>query len=133
MRIIWLNWGLTDDEIDEMPPSICRAFGFEAALEKEAQKSGLPTVDTHGVNQVAAEHYLEPRDRPSKPGELTQNGEPKQLRKGLGSEIGPVELADGSMVQGGRLLMRNTWNARLTPELDAAHKEGLEMADKPDA
>ena len=51
IRIIWLNWGLTDEEIDHMPPSTRRAFGFEAALEREGKKK-LPVIDAHGVNRM---------------------------------------------------------------------------------
>jgi nicotinamidase-related amidase len=52
IRIIWLNWGLTDEEIENMPPATLRAFGFETVgdgeefdtLKKEA------AVDDHGIN-----------------------------------------------------------------------------------
>ena len=132
IRIIWLNWGLTDDELDHMPPSTRRAFGFEAALEKEANDQRLPAVDPHGVNQAAAEHYMANKDGPSRPEELTENGKPKRIYKGLGSEIGPVTLDDGSVIDGGRLLIQDTWNAGLPPELEAAYKEGVAMKEKPD-
>ena len=52
IQIVWLNWGLTDEEIDHMPPSTRRAFGFEAALERESKKNPLPAIDAHGVNRM---------------------------------------------------------------------------------
>ena len=132
IRIIWLNWGLTDEEIDEMPPSTRRAFGFEAALEKEAKEKALPALDPHGVNQAAAEYYVANKDGESRPEDMTENGKPKRIYKGLGSEIGLVELDNGKVVDAGRLLMRDTWNAGLTPELDAAFKEGSRLKERPD-
>ena len=132
IRIIWLNWGLTDEEVDEIPPSTRRAFGFEAALEREAKEKALPALDPHGVNQVAAEYYMANKDGESKPEDMTENGKPKRIYKGLGSEIGPVKLDDGRVVDAGRLLMRHTWNAGLTPELDAEYQKGLKLKDRPD-
>ena len=33
IRIIWLNWGLTADEVKQMPPATLRAFGFETVAK----------------------------------------------------------------------------------------------------
>ena len=115
-----------------MPPSTRRAFGFEAALEKEAKEKALPAIDPHGVNQAAAEEYMANKDGESKPEELTENGKPKRIYKGLGSEIGLVNLGDKTTIDAGRLLMRDTWNAALIPELDAAYQEGLHVEGRPD-
>ena len=54
--IVWLNWGLTQLDIDEMPPTILKG------------------------------HYE------------------------MGMDIGPVKLENGSVVDGGRVLMRDQWN-----------------------
>ena len=51
IQIIWLNWGLTDEELQHMPPSTRRAFGFEATLERDGGKKSLPAIDAHGVNR----------------------------------------------------------------------------------
>ncbi|KAM0800465.1 isochorismatase family protein [Usnea florida] len=108
IQIIWLNWGLTNKDLDLMPPSTLRAFGFEAALGKGGKSKSLPAIDPHG------------------------NGKPKRIYKGLGSEIGPVTIEDGKVVDAGRLLMRDTWNAALPPALDEAYKEGRLLKKKPD-
>lgn len=92
----------------------------------------MPVSFQHGEKQAAAEHYLANKAEGSKPENVTVNGKPEMLFKGLGSEIGPVELEDGRVVEAGRLLMRDTWNAGLTPELDAAYQEGLKLEDRPD-
>ena len=139
IRIVWLNWGLTDDDIDSMPPGTRRAFGFEASLKQDA------IIDAHGVNEAAAKQALD--GSPSAAGsevattaavakvdatELTENGKPKRLYRGLGSDIGPVELSDGKTVDGGRLLMRNTWNASLPPSLLTAYDSGASAGHIPD-
>lgn len=100
-----------------MPPSTRRAFGFETS------DSG----DAHGVNQAAVEA--------AGGGEKTTttgNGKAARIYKGLGSEMGSVRLADGTDIDAGRLLMRDTWNASLPPALLAAYEEGAGMAQRPD-
>lgn len=132
IRVIWLNWGLTDDEIEEMPASTRRAFGFEATLNKDAELKGSPAIDAHGVNQAAAEQAMQIKNDSNKRPDLTENGKPQRIYKGLGSEIGPVKLEDEYTVEGGRLLMRDTWNAALPPRLDASYREGQNLAQNPD-
>ena len=130
IQIIWLNWGLTDDEIEDMPPCTRRAFGFEAALERAGKRESLPAIDAHGVNQTAAEHFEQNKNGVLQ--ELTENGKPKRIYQGLGSEIGSVVIENGKTVDAGRLLMRDTWNAALPPALDAAYKEGQKVEHRPD-
>ena len=134
IRIIWLNWGLTDSDIEKMPPSTRRAFGFEDSLKAEGKAlpadEALPAIDAHGVNQVAVELHL--KEKPADMKELTENGKPKRIYKGLGSAIGPVILEDGSTIEGGKLLMRDTWNAALPPALEAAYEDGQKLPAKPD-
>ncbi|MCJ1321087.1 hypothetical protein MMC15_006431 [Xylographa vitiligo] len=132
IRVIWLNWGLTNEEIENMPASTRRAFGFEAALNKAASEKATPAVDAHGVNQSAAELITNDKNGKTDSTELTENGKPKRLYQGLGSDIGPVILEDGTTVQGGRLLMRDTWNAALPPALDNSYKEGQKIDHNPD-
>lgn len=132
IQIIWLNWGLTDEDIEDMPPSTRRAFGFEATLEGQGKNKSLPAIDAHGVNQAAADHFMQDKNGVLEEKELTENGKPKRIYKGLGSEVGPVSIEDGKVVDAGRLLMRDTWNAALPPALDAAYKEGQGLKEKPD-
>ena len=115
-----------------MPPSTRRAFGFEATLEKDGKSERLPAIDAHGVNQTAAEQFMQGKNGVLKEEGLTESGQPKRMYKGLGSEIGPVTIENGKVVDAGRLLMRNTWNAALPPALDAAYKEGRSLGEKPD-
>ena len=97
IQVIWLNWGLTTDDLQQMPAGVLRAFGFKSPgsdNEKEAP--------------------------------LNELGKPRRLYNGLGNDIGPVKLDDGSTVEGGKLLMRDTWNAGLPPDLTKLYQTGLQ-------
>ena len=113
-----------------MPPSTLRAFGFEAT-ESDGEIKSLPAIDAHGVNQTAAEQLLQGKNGLLEEQGKTETGKPR-IYKGLGSEIGPVKIEDDRVVDAGRLLMRDTWNAALPPALDAAYREGRSLKEKPD-
>ncbi|KAI9811446.1 MAG: hypothetical protein M1827_005429 [Pycnora praestabilis] len=112
IQIIWLNWGLTDKDVEEMPPAVKRAFGFESSTDEGDSKP----INKHGVDEMG-NHW-------------TENGKDSRIYKGIGASIGRVELEDGSVVEGGGLLMRDTWNVALHPPLDKAYQEGLKL-EKP--
>lgn len=122
VRIIWLNWGLTEKEVEEMPPGVKRAFGFSAVVHrdrgdnkglKRCQEQGRGLgVDRHGVSRDAGA---------------------QKMHKGLGSDIGEVQdPATGEKVQAGGLLMRGSWNAGLYPPLDEMCEEGRQLERRPD-
>lgn len=106
MRVVWVNWGLTEDEVKDMPPGVGRAFGFRAEAD-EGGKRGV-SVDKHG--------------------NVRKNG----VYGGLGSAVGPITLASGERVDGGNLLMRGTWNADLFPPLRALYDQGKDLEVRPD-
>ncbi len=125
IRIVWLNWGLNDEELASMPPSTFRAFGFETVPATEfsdydSVSSKTPAIGSHSRKEAASEISNSGRTTTIK----TPEKDPR-IYKGLGSEIGPVTTSSGNVVEGGRLLFRDTWNASLTPELDAAYLDGL--------
>lgn len=74
--IVWLNWSLTEQDIEEMPPAIIKGFAAD--------------VNFDGDRKIG----------------------------GLGSDIGLVKLADGSVVNGGRVLMRDQWDSALYSPLE---------------
>ena len=80
IQIVWLNWGLTEQDIDEMPLTI--------------------------VNGFAADNNFKGDGR----------------IKGLGSDVGPVELEDGSIIKGGLVLMRDQWNTASYTPLEEKHQ-----------
>lgn len=124
IRIIWLNWGLTEKEVEDMPPATIRAFGFETVAEGSDFETGKKEVAvySHGANQGAEEIAASSK---------TELGKDARTYKGLGTEIGEVRLEDGSTIDGGRLLMRDQWNSALYDPLDIAYKEGMKC-DPPD-
>jgi len=63
--IVWLGWGLTDEDIETMPPAIVRGFSMDTNFEGDREVPGL------------------------------------------GSNIWPITLDDGSTVEGGAVLMRD--------------------------
>lgn len=104
IRIVWLNWGLTEADIETMPPAILKAFTFpnpsaSVSSEDDGNESG-GDVEV-GLGDKTLSLYL-----------------------GLGSELGPIKLADGATVEGGRVLMREQWNAQLYRPLDEAWQHG---------
>lgn len=134
IQIIWLNWGLTETEIANMPPATLRAFGFESfAADQFASWVDLgdtqryATIDSHGVNE-GCQDFPEPTALT----EVPNNDKSPRLYRGLGKDIGPVTLQDSAtVIPGGRLLMRDTWNADLTPELSQNYKQqGLAATTK---
>ncbi|KAL2417671.1 hypothetical protein ABEF95_013238 [Exophiala dermatitidis] len=131
MRIIWLNWGLTEADIAAMPPGTLRAFGFETVLADQFESYATieqkqAAVDSHGVNEGCDKVHAHGVDAKIE----VAPGKNPRIYKGLGTDIGPV-VVEQSTVEGGRLLMRDTWNADLTPELRKVYEQGLN-ADPPD-
>lgn len=78
--IIWLGWGLTQQDIDEMPPAIVKGFDADKNFSGERRV------------------------------------------KGLGLDIGSMRLDDGSLGEGGRMLMRDQWNSAMYAPLEEKHK-----------
>jgi len=126
IRIIWLNWGLTDQEIKEMPPAVTRAFGFEVVNDEEgvlnghtfeAKGNGTP-VDKHGNAVHRGGHTV------------LEDGKNRKYY-GLGAECGIVE-EDGKEIDAGKMLMRDQWNSALYPPLDRMYEEGAKIETRPD-
>ncbi|KAF2875055.1 Isochorismatase-like protein [Massariosphaeria phaeospora] len=113
IRIVWLNWGLTEQDIQEMPPAVTRAFGF---------------FGVSGGEEVV----FEERERNISVDGLGQTGMGGPSYGGLGAPCGDVVLEDGTTVDAGRLLMKHTWNASLYPPLDSMYKDGRRLESKPD-
>lgn len=124
IRIIWLNWGLTDQDIENMPPATLRAFGFETVPADQDLRSGdkQVAIDDHGINQGAPEIAKIPK---------TESGKDARIYKGLGTQIGQITTEDGQSVEAGRLLVRDQWNTALPPKLDKEYQTGLN-ANPPD-
>ena len=115
IRVIWLNWGLSRQEIDEMPPAVVRAFGFVATSQGEDV-----ALDKHGNATFSG-------------GDKQFEDGRKKKYSGLGSAMGTVIDPDsGQELDAGKLLMRDQWNTALFPPLDKAYEEGNKLEQRPD-
>ena len=86
--IVWFGWGLTEQDIDEMPPSIARGFVF-------------------GLNKNF------------------DGGKAKNLGA-LGEDIGQLKLDNGTVIEAGRVMVRDEWNTALYPQLaDTAEPQDI--------
>ena len=116
IRIIWLNWGLTTDEVKNMPPSHTRAFGFKATMGDQ-----VVPVDKNGNTQFQGGD------------KLVEHGKAGRKYIGLGSPMGTVPDPDsGKEIDAGNLLMRDQWNSALMPPLDKMYEEGKKLETRPD-
>ena len=113
LQIIWLNWGLTEQDLCNLPPAEVRVFAFEVNTEK---------VD-YGLS--------DPRGDPDDPKNFLACGERPNLLKLPGKDLGEVVLDDGTRVDAGRAMMRGSWNTALHGPLAAAYEEGKKTA-RPD-
>ena len=110
IQVIWLNWGLTEDELKTMPPSQMRVFNFRANSQRSDY--GLSTMS------------------------MGADGERQRVVCGESPRTAAmvetlVTLSDGSKIQGRRLLMKDAWNSALHHPLQAVYEEGLKTS-KPD-
>ncbi|KAL5434431.1 hypothetical protein PMIN06_011376 [Paraphaeosphaeria minitans] len=103
IRIIWLNWGLDEEDLRTMPPAVRRCFGFYAIPEgDEFERDFSPSKGSVGVDRFGvprAEHGRE------------------AMYHGLGAPCGSVKLESGEEVDAGDLLVRDSWNADIYPPL----------------
>ncbi|KAH7408584.1 Isochorismatase-like protein [Phaeosphaeria sp. MPI-PUGE-AT-0046c] len=117
IRIIWLNWGLSDADMRTLPPAVKRTFGFYAMPADTVLQPGAAFDDHPGSVSVDRNGVLSAKE---------------SAYKGLGSDCGTLTLEDGSAIDAGKLLMRDQWNAALYPPLDTIYTEGTKLPHKPD-
>jgi nicotinamidase-related amidase len=129
IQIIWLNWGLTDDDVSSMPPAVKRAFGFEAIPESEANSVASDDYFKEKSNGAGVDKFGDLRHLGGH--RMLENGKDGRIYKGLGAQCGHVTLSSGQTIDAGRLLMRDSWNASLYPPLDKSFEEGSQ-AKRPD-
>ena len=106
IQVIFMTTGLTEQDVEEMDPGLFRTYNFEP-LELDENWPNL------------------------RPGDGFSNKGMYRNQKGVGEDIGDIELEDGSTIAAGRVLMANTWNTWLHDPLAKAYKEG-QCAELPD-
>ncbi|MCJ1309174.1 hypothetical protein MMC25_002830 [Agyrium rufum] len=107
IQIVWLTWGISDQGLTTLPPSIWRIFGFEIADESsfEVEDDGTDLMND-GTRKML--HRSE-----------------KKTGGGIGDPIGDITLPNGSVVNAGRTLIRDQWNTELHGNLAEAFQTGL--------
>ncbi|KAF1733613.1 hypothetical protein CRV24_007518 [Beauveria bassiana] len=96
-----------------MPPAEIRVFAFD--------------VNTRKVDYGPGDRDGDPDD----PANFLKCGERPNLTKLPGTELGKILLEDGSIVNAGRAMMRDTWNTALHGPLAEAYEAGKKTA-RPD-
>jgi nicotinamidase-related amidase len=105
-QVIWLNWGLSEDDLARVNPAEIRVFGFKA-------------------NNAEADYGLSHREGdPNDPDNFLRCGEHLAPSRIPGAEIGKITLEDGTEVDAGRVMMQGTWNAHLHGPLARLYEEG---------
>ena len=94
IQVVWLNWGLDDEELKSLPPQQHRVFGWKSKIQ-----DGQCGIDFRARTTASA-------------GDFVHGGESRVLNA-PGDELGEVTLEDGSKVDAGRALFKGTWNAAL--------------------
>jgi nicotinamidase-related amidase len=130
MRVVWLNWGLSETDIKEMPPAVKRAFGFEAIVDSDEHIKDEEAFGELGTNGVGVDKHGEVKHQGGHL--LLENGKDGVIYRGLGSPCGLVVGADGEKIDAGRLLMKDSWNAALYSPLDTLYEEGRKLPKTPD-
>lgn len=120
MQVVWLNWGLSDSDLETLPPATFRAFGFSTMSTTDFNTSYSSPASSHPDRSVV-ESSLNTKDLGKEP----------RLYRGLGQPLGEATLANGEVVSAGRMLMRDQWNSELALPLSESFKASFETS-KPD-
>lgn len=127
IQIVWLCWGLTEQEVETFPASIKRAFGFHSVEDGNPIEPEPFAAKPHALG---ADKFGNVGHHGGKM--LLEHGKSGFAIKGVGAEVGEVTLPSGETVAGGGLLMRAAWNTKLYPPLDAEYQRGKRSANPPD-
>ena len=90
IQIVHITWGISEEELAVLPPIVFRTFGFKPDTTK-----------------FAIEEFEDGREKESKE------------ETGIGEPMGNVKSPEGSVIEAGRLLLRDQWNTELHGPLKA--------------
>lgn len=112
IQVVWLTWGISEEGIKTLPPTVWRSFGWQIADDDEGFEIPAGANAAQGGQASGATIRVPER----------------QSDGGIGSELGSVTLADGSIVDAGKMLLRDQWNTRLHEPLQEAFEAGQRAA-----
>lgn len=107
IQVVWLNWGLTECDLHELSPAMLRVFTWRANSD---------SVD-YGFS--------------FSPGQVVRCGESRRGTPGPGDPLDIITCDDGTELDAGRTLMRDSWNAALHGPLADAFEKG-KRCSRPD-
>lgn len=113
IQILWLNWGLTEEDLETIPPASLRVFGWPADCDMPDYGISYRTIAVDDDDDNFITYGECPRS------------------SGMGMELGRVVLEDGKSIDAGRALMRGTLNTKLHGPLASAWEDGCK-ATRPD-
>ena len=113
IQVVWLNWGLTDEDLQTLPPQQFRVFGWTCNIQ-----DGRCGIDFRERTTASAAEFV-------------HAGERQILNNAPGHELGDVTLENGTRIDAGRALFKGTWNAAL-PDRLAASFEASQRSPVPD-
>lgn len=116
MRLVWLNWGLTEEDLKTMPPGVTRCFGFYS-IPHDRDFGEEVNIAAPGADTVGMDRFGEKRKKIGK----------EAMYHGLGAEIRSIELEDGEVLDVGRLLVRDSWNADIYPPLKEVYDPSVDV------
>ncbi|KAM3504122.1 hypothetical protein MY11210_008474 [Beauveria gryllotalpidicola] len=112
IQVVWLTWGISEEGIKTLPPTVWRIVGWE--ITDDDQGFEVPAGADDAQGDQACGRIIRVPERKS-------DG-------GIESELGSVTLADGSIVDAGKMLLRDQWNTRLHGPLEEAFEAGQHAA-----
>lgn len=121
IQVAWVNWGLSEQDIETMPPATLRSFGFSTISASEFDAAATSSAAPARTEISASQSNLVLKDL----------GKDARLYKGLGQPLGDVTLSDGTVVSAGRMLMADQWNTELAAPLQQSYQDSLQSS-KPD-
>ncbi|KAL8948975.1 MAG: hypothetical protein Q9222_004881 [Ikaeria aurantiellina] len=104
IQIVWLNWGLTDEDLQSLPPQQFRVFGWTCNI-----RDGQCGINFRPRTTASADEFV--------------HGGERRIINAPGDELGEVTLEDGTKTNAGRALFKGTWNAALHDPLAACFNE----------
>ncbi|KAK4141779.1 Isochorismatase-like protein [Dichotomopilus funicola] len=99
IQIIWVTTGYSDQDLKQMDPGVFKTFNF-MPVETSPDWQKLPL------------------------GQGWSNKGMFRNQKGVGDEIGEVKDKNGKVIDGGRILVKGSWNSWLHDPLSDAYYEG---------
>lgn len=117
IQIVWLNWNLSEDDLERMHPATLRAFGFNS----------MPADKFDELYSSSS-----PGDSAKKGESLNDNlGYDSRTYIGMGNDLGEVTLPDGTKISAGRQLMKGQWNTEMSKPLHDSY-DASQKSSKPD-